>query len=291
MTSSLPDIRALEGSWIVEGRTYAYRLWQPHATPQALLMILHGFGEHSGRYVSFAQALAQQGLCVAAPDLWGHGLSGGARGDLGEVDSLDLRRMTEEVFLPASGQKSYALFGHSFGGLLAIQWALAVSPQAPRCLIVQSPLLDVGFPIPWWKRAAALTCARLWPSCPLSMNLDVGALSRDPSVGRAYLADPLVHNRMSARTYRSMLRVRDDAFARARTLASPTLLLCGTADRIISVEAAQRWYEQLCVRKAFVLFPDCYHELHHEPVRPELLRRIHQWMTQPDPSAFTSQAA
>ena len=281
MTGSAPDIRALEGSWSSEGRRYAYRLWQPAAAPQALLVILHGFGEHSGRYVSFAQTLAHQGICVAGPDLWGHGRSGGARGDLGEVDSGDLRRMTEEVFLPASGQRSYALFGHSFGGLFAIQWALAGSAQEPRCLIVQSPLLDVGFPIPWWKRAAALTLARVWPRCRLPMDLDVGALSHDPSVGTAYLADPLVHNRMSACTYRSILRVRDDAFARASRLQMPILLLCGAADRIVSVEAAQRWYAQLRAPKASICFPESYHELHHEPIREELLRLISRWTLQP----------
>lgn len=275
----MTGIRCLEGSWVDPSshRRVGYRCWQPPSA-RALLVILHGFGEHGGRYHAVATALAAQGLWVAAPDLWGHGRSGGQRGDIEQVVQYvqQVRRMTDELFLPESGLAQYALFGHSFGGLLAIRWALD-SPPGLRRLVLQSPLLKVGFPLPRWETLAASVLARGWPTFPFSLHLDVEALSRDPAIVQAYRADPLVHHAMSARTYRSMLRVRDDVVERAASLRTPTLLLCGAADRVVSVEAAQRWFERLRCEKRSVVFPGCYHELHHEPVRDEVLQLVHDW--------------
>lgn len=269
----------IDGSWRgPSDRTFSYRCWRPDAT-RALLVLIHGFGEHSGRYDAFAGALAAQGLYVAAPDLWGHGRSDGSRGDIHTVAGCvdDLQRLTEAVFLPVSRQSRYALFGHSVGGLIAIHWALK-SPQALSRLVAQSPLLETGFPIPRWKRAAVALLGAWWPTVSFSMDVDVGALSHDPAVAQAYRTDPLVHNAMSARTYRSLLRARDEALERAATIRIPTLLLTGDADRIISVAAAQRWFDRLQCQKQRVDFPGAYHELHHEPVRDEVRRLVCAWV-------------
>ena len=273
-------VACLEGSWREPStqRKLSYHLWKP-PTSRALLVLMHGFGEHSGRYQAFAAALAEQGICVAAPDLWGHGRSGGNRGDMVDVMPCvsDGLRLTAEVFLPESGQTHYALFGHSFGGLLVIRWALERPPHL-RGVVVQSPLIEVGFPIPGWKQVIASLLADCWPTCSLSMNLDSSALSHDASVVEAYRLDPLVHNSMSARAYRAILQTRDVVFARASECQTPTLLLCGAEDRIISVAAAQRWFEQLTCEKRMVMFPGCYHELHHEPVRQEVFQLVRDWV-------------
>lgn len=184
--------------------------------------------------------------------------------------------MTEAVFLPTSRQTSYALFGHSFGGLAAIQWAMTRPVRLTR-VVIQAPLLDVGFPIPAWKRLAGELMARCWPACPFSMALDVNALTRDPDVVRAYAADPLVHRTISAGTYRSILQTGMQALAHAEAIQVPTLLLYGTADRIISVAAARRWFDRLTCTKRCVALPDCYHELHHEPVREAVFRLVRDW--------------
>ena len=258
-------------------RTFHYRIWQA-AQPGALLVLIHGFGEHAGRYQRFASGLAEQGLTVAAPDLWGHGRSGGSRGDLGSIArcAAQLRALTHAVFLPRCGSNTYAIFGHSFGGLVAIQWGLDY-PEVRR-IVVQSPLLAVGFRIPRWKELAASVLGWCCPHCALAMNLDARALSRNPAVVEAYRTDPLVHNRMSAGTYRAMLRARDEAMRRAATLRSPVLLLCGAADRIVSVDVATRWLGQVECETHQRTFPACYHELHHEPVAAEVVHLVCQWV-------------
>lgn len=268
-----------EGSWtdLASKRSLSYRVWQPQR-PSALVVVLHGFGEHSGRYAPLAASLAEQGLSVAAPDLWGHGRSVGKRGDLADLArcASQLVRLTAQVFQPQSGSSRVVVFGHSFGALVAIMWALN-EPLTLTRLIVQSPLLEVGFPLPPWKTVAARVLARCWPTYTFAMDLDATRLSHDPAVVRAYRDDPLVHNAMSARAYQAILRAKEDVFARAETLQIPVLLLCGTADRIISVEAARRWVALVRCEKRHVDFPDAYHELHHEAVKSDVVQLIREW--------------
>jgi len=278
----MSDVRFLEDSWTVPScrRTYHYTVWQPERLT-ALLIILHGFGEHGGRYETLARTLAEQGITVVVPDLWGHGRSGGPRGDMGSFTQClsDLHAMTQHVALRQFGHTSFALLGHSFGGLMAILWGL-MHPEHLRALIVQSPLLEVGFPIPSWKTTLAKLLAGSWPAASLAMNLNVTMLSHDPNVVLAYRTDPLIHNHMSAGTYCDILRAQDEAFARAARLTIPTLLLCGAQDRIISVDAAQRWFAHVPCEKKSVVFPNTYHELHHEAIQYEALRLIHDWILQ-----------
>ena len=269
-----------EGSWLepASRRRLAYRLWRP-ATPRALLIIVHGFAEHGGRYAALAEALAARGFCVGVPDLWGHGRSGSMRGALGELADCvrDVEGMMHAVFLPQSGFERYAVFGHSFGGLLAIVWALC-SPGAFRRLAVLSPLLDTAFPLPRWKTRLAWWLASWWPACRFHLNLDAAALSHDPAVVQAYRHDPLVHNAMSAGTYRSLTQWQRQVLARPADVRASALLLCGAEDRVVSVAAATRWFGGLTGEKRCVVFPGCFHELHHEPVRDEVVRLIAEWV-------------
>jgi len=267
-----------EGDWpSASGQRLFYRFWQPPEA-QALVVIIHGFGEHGGRYAPVAEALAEHGIAVAAPDLCGHGRSSGARGDVADVSRCadDVALMSAQVFRPRAGQDRYVVFGHSFGGLVAILLALE-HPDGPRRLMIQSPFFEAGFPIPGWKVAAAKLLAAIWPTASLSTDLPVEALSHDPAVLQAYRSDPLVHQVMSARAYRAVRHASGDVMARAAELSIPTLLLCGTGDRIVSVEAARCWFERLRCDKRRVEFPGAYHELHHEPVRADVLRLIQEW--------------
>lgn len=277
----MSEVAYHEGSWAGQRckRSLSYRMWlPPHATGRALLVIIHGFGEHSGRYQGMASQLATHGLCVACADLPGHGRSEGRRGDIPHIGALiqDLKALAEERFLRKCGQTRYTLFGHSFGGLVAIRWALG-GPSALERFIVQSPLLEVGFPIPRWKTSLSAALAACWPTASFSMNLDLGAISADPVVVEAYRTDPLVHHVMTARTYHAILLERDAAFERASALHVPLLLLLGTADRIISIDAARRWFDRVACEKSLVEFPGCYHELHHEPVKDDVMRLVCTW--------------
>ncbi len=272
-------VSTLEGSWEpLPGRRMSYRCWMP-SKPRALTVIVHGFGEHGGRYAPFAEALAAQGIAVGIPDLWGHGRSSGARGDVGSLPALvdQLAAFTQERLLPESGQQEYVVFGHSFGGLLAGLWALD-EPVGLMRVAVQSPLFETGFEIPQWKRQAARVLATCWPSFRLSMELDVAGLTHDAAVVAAYRADPLVHGVMSAGTYVGILRTRDEVVRRTPQNRVPVFLSYGMQDRIVSIPAAQQWFERLTCEKHLVTYPECYHELHHESVKDDVIRHVSAWV-------------
>ena len=268
-----------EEHWVEpdSGRRLFFRLWQP-PKPRTLLVLAHGFAEHGGRYLPVAQALSTRGLAVAVPDLWGHGRSGGRRGDASSVVQYveDLRRMTRDVFMPSAQAQRLAVYGHSFGGLLALQWALR-DPGAVSRLIVQSPLLALGFPVPAWKHATAEWLARYWPTASIPIGLDPRWLSRNPEVVRAYQRDPYVHRQVSARLYHDMLQAGSWVAERAEALAVPTLVLYGEADRVVSTDAVRGWARRLRSPHETVAIPDAFHELHHEPIADTIIQRIAEW--------------
>jgi len=273
---SAPSV--IDGAWdSPDGGRIAYRIWRP-ATARGLIVVVHGFGEHGGRYAPVAEQFAAGRLAVAVPDLPGHGRSGGARGDIADVPASvrHLEQLSASVFLPAAGQTTYCVYGHSFGGLVAIHWGMD-APAGLRRVIAQSPLLETAFPIPAWKVAVSHVAATLMPLLRVAMDLDATALSHDPEVVQAYRDDPLVHNRMSVRCYRSMVTMRDGLIAHPERLRVPTLLLVGAEDRIVSVPRAQRWFTQLECEKRVRVFAGAFHELHHEPARDDVLDEVIAW--------------
>ena len=260
------------------GRLLTYRLWEP-ASRQALVVIVHGFGEHSGRYEPFAQALAEQHVVVACPDLWGHGRSGGRRGDIERFEEYldDLDALVSKVFMGRLPQPAWTVVGHSFGALVAIHWAFG-KPPALRSVILQSPLLEVGFPIPAWKARLITRLAPWWPRLPISIGLNPAWLSHDPAVVQRYQDDPLVHHTTTLRGAVALQDAMRYAMEHATQVTIPTLLLYGMEDRVVSVDACWRFAERLVCEKRVVGFPDAYHELHHEAVQPAIVEEVMRWI-------------
>ena len=268
-----------EESWHnpANGHKIFSRIWDP-SPARAWLMLVHGFGEHSGRYERFAQAIASHGVAVASSDLWGHGRSGGQRGDIEQFEEYlrDLQALIHRC-LAASESASYAVFGHSFGGLLAARWAQR-RPAGLQSVILQSPLFEVGFPLPRWKEAMVNQGARWCPRLSLGLGLDPAWLSHDPQIARDYQRDPLVHHRVTLRAAAALQTSMRQALDDARQIRPPTLLLYGAEDRVVSIAACQRFYERLTCDKRVVGFPACYHELHHEAAQPAVVEEVVHWI-------------
>ncbi len=274
--------RAEEGTWPAsDGTRLWYRIWRG-ARPRRSMLLLHGFGEHGGRYNSFARRLTEHGVDVTALDLRGHGRSGGRRGDIMRfsqyVDDIDF--LLHHHLAAPPGQGRPVLFGHSFGGLLALHVALRFSAAFSR-LVVQSPLLEVGFPIPRWK-SRVVRGLRWWPTLTLPLGLDPRGLSHDAAVVEAYRKDPWVHDRISVRAYHAMHRAMTDAMAHAEQLALPTLILFGSDDPIISAAACRSFSQRLQCPHQILEYQGCAHELHHEPIREDAAAAIASWSLSPD---------
>jgi alpha-beta hydrolase superfamily lysophospholipase len=248
------------------------------------ILLMHGLGEHAGRYAHVIRFFNRCGLLVRSYDHRGHGRSGGPRGDAPDETALlrDARLVLDDfnrqaqLNYPALTGKLPFLFGHSMGGLFAARFAVAA--MAPlRGLILSSPglalrLSQVQFGLLKLMSAVA-------PGLALPNGLDVDHLSHDPAVAKAYSNDPLVHNKITARLLNSMLRSGEFAQSQAHTLAVPTLLVIGGDDRIIDPDGSRRFFAAL--PPAIVTFRDydgMYHEIFNEVGAERVFADVRRWL-------------
>jgi alpha-beta hydrolase superfamily lysophospholipase len=257
------------------------------------VLVVHGLGEHGGRHAALAAALAAAGWRVHAYDQRGHGRSGGARGALPRPDALldDLARVIDHLGLRRAGAGRFVLLGHSMGGLVAARFvaeALAARPAAwsrqPDALVLSSPALDPGL--------TALQRLRLWvgerllPDRAEGNGLDPSWVSRDPEVVRAYVADPLVHDRITARLARFIVDAGVQVRADARRWRVPTLLMWGGADRCVapsgSAAMAAAAPPGVVTARPWV---GLAHEIFNEPERERVLAELTAWLAALDAHA------
>ncbi len=245
-----------------------------------MVCLVHGLGEHSGRYAHLAAALAPAGYAMLAFDLRGHGRSGGPRGHAPTYEVL-LDDIT--VLLDQAAQRFPArprfLYGHSLGGTLALVYALRRRPQLAG-VISTSPLLLPAFEPPAWKIALGRALYNLWPSLALSNEINPQDLARDPAVARAYVDDPLVHNRVSARLALDMLRAGRWALEHAAEFPHqlPLLLSHGSADRVTSALASRQFAGRVPGDCTFKLWDDLRHETHNEPEQEAVFGFLLAWL-------------
>ncbi len=242
--------------------------WLPKSS-EALVVIVHGIGEHAKRYDFVAERLTKRGIAVFSFDLRGHGRSSGNRGHIGsfatargDMDALACRAR-ESV-----GDVPLFFYGHSLGGGIVLsKWHL--EPESANAFIATSPWLELVDSKPPALIAASRVLRAILPSFTVPTGLDADLLSSDRSVSVAYRNDPLVHGKISAAT-------AIDAIDSARRVldgvapSSPLLLVHGSLDRICSVEASRRLAAKSPETISYLEFAG-RHELHNEPAFSEPL--------------------
>jgi alpha-beta hydrolase superfamily lysophospholipase len=255
--------------------------WRPPTAPRAAILIVHGLGEHSGRYGAAAAALNTAGFAVHAVDYRGHGRSEGRRVHVDDVDDYvaDVRAALEEVRRRDPGLPVF-LLGHSQGGLIALELALD-DPAAIDGLVITSPFLAVhpASRSSTFVRALAAVMLRLAPRLPMPTSIDVRVLSRDPAVGEAYARDPLVSHAASAGWLRAIGHAQRDVRSRAPRLRVPTLLMASGGDRLVDPEATRQFAREAAPDVVeFVWWDGFYHEMLNDLGREEVLARIVAWL-------------
>jgi len=252
--------------------------WRPEAGPQAVVCLVHGLGEHSGRYAHLAAALAPAGYALLAFDLRGHGQSGGPRGHAPTYEALldDIANLLDQAAQRFPARPRF-LYGHSLGGNLALIYALRRRSQLAG-VISTGPLLLPAFEPPAWKVALGRLLYDLWPALALSNEVNPRHLARDPAVARAYVDDPLVHDRVSARLAIDMLHAGRWALEHAAEFPLPLLLMHGGADRITSAPASRQFAGRARGDCTFKLWDDLYHEMHNEPEQEAVFGFLLAWL-------------
>jgi alpha-beta hydrolase superfamily lysophospholipase len=255
----------------------------PLAAPRGSVLIVHGLGEHIGRYAHVARQLNGWGWQVLGYDQRGHGRSGGARGRLHQADDLlhDLAAVIDTVRAAVTGP--LVLLGHSMGGLVAARFvAGGIAPAEPwsrpvDALVLSSPALDPGLKA-GQKLLLALT-GRLAPSLPVGNGLNPDWISRDAQVVRNYKADPLVHDRVTPRLARFIVDGAQAVAERAEHWQVPTLLLYAGSDRCVAPAgsagfAAAAPQAQVAAHE----FRPLYHEIFNEPEQAEVFAVLREWL-------------
>ena len=245
------------------------------------VQIVHGLGEHSGRYEGVAQTLSAAGWRVVAHDLRGHGRSEGPRG--GIADSASLPADVAAVMDATRQSGPHVLLGHSLGGLIAARFvAESLGMAAPWSravdgLVLSSPALDPG--MSGVQKLLLAVAAPLAPRLALGNGLNPAWVSRDPEVVRRYVEDPLVHDRVTPRLVRWIVDAGALVRERAARWQTPTLLMWAGADRCVAPAGSAAF--AAAAPKAVVTaqsFPALYHEIFNEPERAEPLAQLTRWL-------------
>lgn len=259
---------------------YVRQWWPSDHAAWGALTIIHGFGDHGGRFEGMATSLASLGLAVTAVDLVGHGLSPGRRGVIDSYDQL-LDEVERSVAL---SQRTWPkapqfLFGQSMGGNLVLNWMLR-RPESARCLlgaIAGAPLLrSKSMPKEKFMRAGRWLADRL-PNFRVPTPARVEWLCAEPRAQDAYRRDPLVHRTMSLRLATSLVDSGMWAMERAAELTVPSLLIHGSEDRLTCPMATQEFARRAGPNAEFLLYQGCRHELHEEPPRQYIFETLASW--------------
>lgn len=258
---------------------FYFQGWQTETPAKAVVCLVHGLGEHSGRYAHVAEALNAAGYTLFGFDLRGHGKSGGARGHTPTYDVLmdDIGRLLDEAAARYPDRPRF-LYGHSLGGNLVLNYGLRCKP-AIAGVISTSPGLRVTNPLPPLQIALARVMNKLQPGMQIANGLALDGLARDPEVIRAYTHDPLVHNKISVRLATGMLDAGEWAIVHAAEFPLPLLLVHGTADKLTSARATEEFAAKVPAgRCTLKLWEGFYHETHNEPEKAEVLAYMVNWL-------------
>jgi len=177
-----------------------FQQWEV-ANPKAILIIIHGLGEHSGRYGNLIDALQNKGIAIYGLDHRGFGRSGGKRGHVDSfMDYIYDMKIFVNMLKDKHPNKPVIMLGHSMGGVLALKYALTHAEDLDA-LILSSPGLVPAIKVPAWKKNLAIFLSSKIPSLTMPSGLDATTISRDKEVVKQYLADPLVHDKVTPRFY------------------------------------------------------------------------------------------
>ncbi|MBY8840872.1 alpha/beta hydrolase [Streptomyces sp. SP2-10] len=236
----------------------AVREW-PHREPRLLALLVHGYGEHIGRYEEPAALLHGHGAAVYGPDHAGHGRSAGQRAVIEDFEDVvtDLHAVADLARAAHPGLPLVVL-GHSMGGLIAARYAQRYGDE-PSALILSAPVIGA------WELPGRLLEAEEIPDTPVSPS----ALSRDPAVGAAYAADPLVwHGPMKRPTLEAFVRTLETVAEGGDVGPLPLLWLHGDDDRLVPLSGSRAGVERLSGgRLTERIFPGARHEVFHETDR------------------------
>lgn len=260
-----------------DGLTLAGKIWRPEGQPKKIICLVHGHGEHIGRYEHFAAHFVECGIAIFAVDLRGHGKSEGKRG---HAPSYDLLMSDVEELIKAArveyNDTPIILYGHSMGGNLVAGFILQNNMKELEAAVLSSPWLTLAFDPPSAQVKLAKLVRKVLPSLTQHGKLDAQLLSKDPEVIKAYQDDPLVHDLVSPSLFLSIIKGGEDALRKANELKLRTLVMHGDDDKITSADSSRSFADDAGAE--YKLWKGLKHEPHSEPEQKEVLTYVSDWI-------------
>jgi alpha-beta hydrolase superfamily lysophospholipase len=266
-------------------KTIFYQSWRPEGEPRAIILIAHGYGEHSSRYQEAASFFVEKGITVYAVDHEGHGQSEGVRADIKQIEDYvyDLRKIVglireQEVLVPLF------LVGHSMGGGIALLFG-AWFGELLSGLVLSAAGVKVGEDVSPMVKIISRVVARLLPTMPL-VEFQTDVVSRDETVVENIHRDPLVyHGKIRARMGYQLLRIEPLFHQYAHQITLPVLIMHGSDDRNVLHSSSRMVYEEIGSEdKKLHTFEGLYHDLFHEPEKQQVLEAMLEWIQERIPS-------
>lgn len=255
-----------------------YEFWVPD-NPKAIVVFVHGLGDHMGAYAEFMKHLLKNNLGICFYDQRGHGKSSGRRAHCRRFEDFlrDLSQVIEMVQNEYPQQPVF-LIGHSFGGQVALNFVGRYS-KGLRGLVALSPNLEPLVKIPQWKKKFCLWLSRWIPILRLQTNIDPENFSHDLGWVEAVQADAMRYWHVTTRLGAEILKNLDQIPKLAFQVKVPCLFLHGGDDHVCSLDATRKFYHSVLVQnKDFRTYPGLYHELLHETEREKVMSHITSWI-------------
>jgi alpha-beta hydrolase superfamily lysophospholipase len=263
-----------------DGLSLYEQSWLPDGDSRAVVVIVHGINEHSGRYARLANDLNRQGYGVYTMDLRGHGRSDGPRVMVRSFDDyladveLLLRRVAER-----EPGKPLFLFGHSMGGAIVASLVIQRPPKVQGVILSSPALLIAGSVFPILRKLAGFF-SRVWPSLRL-VGIGCRFISHDQAVVEAFRNDPLVfHGKLPVRTGAELLRTADMIQKRMEAVALPLLILHGSSDYVTDPNGSRQMHARAqSGDKTLYIYDGLYHEVFSEPERKQAVADLLNWLS------------
>ena len=251
---------------------------EPGVPLRGVVIVVHGLGEHAGRYEHVARQLNEWGFAVRGYDQCGHGESGGPRGSLPTDTRLldDLADIIDSTRLRMSKQTPLILLGHSMGGLVVGRF-VSLGIRVVEGLIMSSPALDAGMSA--FQKVLVSLLPKIAPNLRVGNGVKPQYISHDPAVVAAYRADPMVHDRISARLARFIADAGPQTLALAAHWKVPTLLMYAGDDRLLNPQGSRNF--AAAAPKGVVTsvcFDPLYHEIFNELDAAPVFAELRRWL-------------
>jgi len=254
--------------------------WEPKDPPKGVVSLVHGLGEHSGRYVDFAARLNQAGFAVTAFDLRGHGKSGGLRGHIPSFNAYmeDINTNLDATVARFPSLPVF-LYGHSLGGVLVLAYPLRKQSNLTG-VVAAGPGLRPSIAEDKLKVFLSQIGGTVFSKVTLPSDIDLTMVSRDPAVVRKLQDDPLRNDQITLAFGKHMLNALDWLWEHAHQVHYPLLLMHGTADELAYYSGSQEFVAKIPNNCTLKLWEGLSHELHNEPEKEQVFEYLIDWLNQ-----------